>query len=166
MIRSIDDFKVEWLEETKSTTKVFEYLTNESLATKVTTEGRSLGFLAWHIVLSLGEMPSSAGLGVTGPKESDPIPTDSAEILKAYKQVSDYLLQAVSDNWTDRMLDEEIELYGEKWKRGSVLSGLIKHEIHHRAQMTVLMRQAGLKVPGVYGPSREEWVAYGMPEQK
>ena len=26
----------------------------------------------------------------------------------------------------------------------------------------VLMRQAGLKVPGVYGPAREEWTAYGM----
>jgi uncharacterized damage-inducible protein DinB len=41
----------------------------------------------------------------------------------------------------------------------------MSHEIHHRGQMTVLMRQAGLKVPGVYGPSREEWTAYGMPPQ-
>jgi hypothetical protein len=24
------------------------------------------------------------------------------------------------------------------------------------------LRQAGLQVPGVYGPSREEWTAYGM----
>ena len=29
----------------------------------------------------------------------------------------------------------------------------------------VLMRQAGLAVPGVYGPSKEEWGAYGMPAQ-
>jgi uncharacterized damage-inducible protein DinB len=28
--------------------------------------------------------------------------------------------------------------------------------------MTVLMRQAGLKVPGVYGPAREEWTTYRM----
>jgi hypothetical protein len=27
-----------------------------------------------------------------------------------------------------------------------------------------LMRQAGLKVPGVYGPAREEWSLWGMPE--
>jgi hypothetical protein len=27
----------------------------------------------------------------------------------------------------------------------------------------VLMRQAGLSVPGVYGPAREEWAAMGMP---
>jgi uncharacterized damage-inducible protein DinB len=29
--------------------------------------------------------------------------------------------------------------------------------------MTVLMRQAGLVVPGVYGPAREEWAAMNMP---
>ena len=29
----------------------------------------------------------------------------------------------------------------------------------------VLMRQAGLKVPGVYGPAREEWAAMGMPAE-
>ncbi len=28
--------------------------------------------------------------------------------------------------------------------------------------MTVLMRQAGLKVPGTYGPAKEEWGAIGM----
>jgi uncharacterized damage-inducible protein DinB len=39
---------------------------------------------------------------------------------------------------------------------------IIKHIIHHRGQMTVLMRQAGLKVPGVYGPAREEWEKIGL----
>jgi hypothetical protein len=26
----------------------------------------------------------------------------------------------------------------------------------------VLMRQAGLEIPGLYGPSRQEWAAFGM----
>jgi hypothetical protein len=30
--------------------------------------------------------------------------------------------------------------------------------------MTVLMRLAGLKIPGLYGPSKEEWSRYGMKE--
>jgi uncharacterized damage-inducible protein DinB len=38
---------------------------------------------------------------------------------------------------------------------------LVRHEIHHRGQMTVLMRQARLKLPGIYGPSKEEWSKYG-----
>ena len=53
-------------------------------------------------------------------------------------------------------------MYGETWKRGVALEMLIRHEAHHRGQMTVLMRQAGLPVHGVYGPSREEWTAMGM----
>jgi uncharacterized damage-inducible protein DinB len=56
-------------------------------------------------------------------------------------------------------------MYGQEWPRRLVLSGLMHHESHHRGQMTVLMRQAGLKVPGVFGPAREEWAAYGMPTQ-
>jgi hypothetical protein len=30
----------------------------------------------------------------------------------------------------------------------------------------VLMRQAGLSVPGVYGPAREDWAALGLPPQE
>jgi uncharacterized damage-inducible protein DinB len=56
-------------------------------------------------------------------------------------------------------------MYGEQWSRGAVLSALILHQVHHRAQMTVLMRQAGLKVPGLYGPAREEWAAMNLPAQ-
>ena len=57
-------------------------------------------------------------------------------------------------------------MYGETWKRGRTLGALVNHQIHHRGQMTVLMRQAGLEVPGVYGPAKEEWGAYGMPAQE
>lgn len=53
-------------------------------------------------------------------------------------------------------------MYKEKWTIGLTLSILISHQIHHRGQMTVLMRQAGLRVPGVFGPSREEWAEFRM----
>ena len=54
-------------------------------------------------------------------------------------------------------------MYGETWSRGMTLFYLILHQAHHRGQMEVLMRQAGLKVPGIYGPAREEWAAFGIP---
>ena len=53
-------------------------------------------------------------------------------------------------------------MYGMKWARGLTLQMLIVHQAHHRGQMTVLMRHAGLAVPGVYGPAREEWATHGM----
>jgi len=55
------------------------------------------------------------------------------------------------------------EMYGETWARGLTLFYLILHQAHHRGQITVLMRQAGLTVPGIYGPAKEEWAAFGAP---
>jgi uncharacterized damage-inducible protein DinB len=46
------------------------------------------------------------------------------------------------------------------------LGVIVSHQIHHRAQLTIVMRLNGLKVPGVYGPSKEEWTSYGMPAQE
>ncbi|MGA2381636.1 MAG: DinB family protein [Spirochaetia bacterium] len=43
---------------------------------------------------------------------------------------------------------------GGRWTRAGVLASLVKHQIQHRAQMTVLMRQTGIRVPGVYGPAQ------------
>ncbi|MDM7920662.1 MAG: DinB family protein, partial [Pyrinomonadaceae bacterium] len=66
-------------------------------------------------------------------------------------------------NWNDDTLLQEDNMYGETWTRGLTLFYLMAHQADHRGQMTVLMRQAGLPVPGVYGPSKEEWLAHGMP---
>jgi uncharacterized damage-inducible protein DinB len=49
-----------------------------------------------------------------------------------------------------------------EWAKGFSLSMLINHQIHHRGQMTILMRQANLIVTGVYGPAKEEWSQMGM----
>jgi len=38
-----------------------------------------------------------------------------------------------------------------------------EHPAHHRGQMTVLLRQAGMKVPDINGPAMEDWAAYGQP---
>jgi uncharacterized damage-inducible protein DinB len=68
----------------------------------------------------------------------------------------------VRTHLTDDDLARMVPMYGESWSLGQVLLALVVHEIHHRGQMTVLMRQAGLVVPGVYGPAREEWASLGM----
>jgi uncharacterized damage-inducible protein DinB len=107
-------------------------------------------------------MASKTGLSVEGPGEKDAVPDTAAEILAAYKTASSSLLEQVTGKWRDEDLRIEDEMYGEKWVRGFTLKVLVDHEIHHRGQMTVLMRQAGLKVPGIYGPSMEEWDQYGM----
>ncbi len=129
-------------------------------------DGRTLGRIAWHIAQTLPEMGGRTGLEIRGPAEHDPVPSSSAEISARFKEAADSLGNEVRNRWTDGDLDVEDDMYGERWPRGRTLAALLNHQTHHRGQMTVLMRQAGLQVPGVYGPSREEWTAYGMPAQE
>jgi uncharacterized damage-inducible protein DinB len=162
MYRNIQDFLDDWKYENESTMKVFKNLTDASLKQKITPDGRSLGFLAWHIVISLGEMGGKAGLSIIAPVENASVPISALEIVKTYEKAGASIASEVEEKWNDRMLLEQIEMYGEKWTRAATLVSLVKHQVHHRAQMTVLMRQTGLTVPGVYGPSREEWPQLGM----
>lgn len=166
MFRAVEDFLRGWAYETEATVKVFEQLTDESLDQKVSKEGRSLGRIAWHIVQTLPEMGNRTGLGVVGPRESDPTPASAREIRDRFKEAADSLADQVGVRWADGDLEVEDDMYGQRWRRGQTLAALVNHQIHHRGQMTVLMRQAGLKVPGVYGPAKEEWAEYGMLPQE
>ncbi len=162
MIRKIEDFNRDWKYETDSTVTLFKNLTDESLDKKITEDGRSLGFLAWHVITTLGEMPGHVGLKVDAPAIDSEVPSSAAEIVSAFEKAANSVKEEVTKNWTDETLEIEDEMYGETWKRGLTLLYLMMHQTHHRGQMTVLMRQAGLKVNGIYGPAKEEWEAMGL----
>ena len=161
MFISIEQFKQEWQAESDNTRKIFSALTDESLKQPVTEGHRTLGRIAWHIVQTLPEMGGRTGLKVDGPAEDAPVPGSAEKIKQAYDTAAKTLMEQVTENWTDETLDLEDDMFGQKWKRGLSLYLLFKHEHHHRAQMTILMRQAGLKVPGIRGPAKEEWSQYG-----
>jgi len=162
MINSIVSFEHLWSSEVEATQKMLKHLTTASLAQRVDAGGRTLGRLAWHIVLSIPEMMSRTGLPMVGPKEDAPVPATSKEIFAAYNVAAISLLEQIQKHWTDETLKVKVNMYGQQWTRGFTLQSLILHQTHHRGQMTVLMRQAGLDVPGVYGPARQEWAAFGM----
>lgn len=162
MIHSIEEFSAQWEQESNGTRRIMDALTDESLTQAVADDHRTLARMAWHIIGTIPEMGERTGLKLDGPHESDPVPASATEIKQGYDQAAKSLAEQVKKNWTDETLPVEDDMYGETWKRGQTLAILINHEIHHRGQMTVLMRQAGLTVPGVYGPAKEEWVNYGM----
>jgi uncharacterized damage-inducible protein DinB len=163
MFRHLEDFYASWKHEHEATLKLFDRLTDESLHQRVIPDGRTLGFIAWHIVQTLGEMPARTGLSVDAPAEDTPPPSSAAAITAAFAKASDSLVEQIRTHWSDDTLLEEDDMYGEQWTRGVTLLCLVAHHAHHRGQMTVLMRQAGLQPNGVYGPSKEEWAAFGMP---
>jgi uncharacterized damage-inducible protein DinB len=163
MFRKIDDFLKSWEYESQATLKVFRNLTDASLGQRVAADGRSLGFLAWHITITVSELLSRAGVPVRVTEDNDPVPPSAAAIADVYANCARAVVEAVPAAWTDAQLADEIPMYGDTWTKGAALVSLVMHQAHHRGQMTVLMRQAGLKVPGIYGPAKEEWAAMGMP---
>ena len=165
MYRTIEDFKNDWAYESEATSKVFANLTDASLNQRITPEHRTLGFLAWHIVMSLG-MAGEAGLPFEAPGDYTSHPPAGAAVIKStYDKYSAGIIASIDKNWKDANLLEKVQMYGMTWTRGYGLLAMVKHQAHHRGQMTVLMRQAGLLVPGAYGPAKEEWAAAGMEAQ-
>ncbi len=169
MYRRLDDFRAQFQEEVDDTLKVLRAIPESAAAQAVTPAHRDLRRLAWHLVESLVSLPVQLGVTVDGPACDatftclEPVPATMAEITARYARAAASLLQGVA-GWTDGDLLQEETMYGHLvWTKGYSLRALELHQAHHRGQITVLMRQAGLQVPGFYGPSLEEWAALGAP---
>jgi uncharacterized damage-inducible protein DinB len=161
MFTSIQSFVEQWKNESTATTRILNTLTDGSLSQRVAPENRTLGRIAWHIPGTIHEMVSRTGLKFDAVDDEHNVPESAAAIADAYRRTGQALVDAIQSQWTDENLLESSNMYGEQWPNGLTLYLLISHEIHHRGQMTVLMRQAGLRVPGIYGPALEEWLERG-----
>ena len=162
MFTSLASFHASWQYESESTQKLLDCLTDASLSHALYPGGRTVGRLAWHIAQSIPEMLHRTGLAVSGAGEHDAVPSHAADISAAYRTAAASLSEQLRAQWTDATLRETDDMYGEIWPRGMTLDVLIKHQTHHRGQLTVGMRQAGLVIPGMYGPAKEEWTAMGV----
>jgi len=162
MFRTMDDFHLLWGMERALTEQLFRALTDASLSVSVHPDVRTLGRLAGHIVESVEEMGSHLGIGLSHAGEPL-VCTSVADALASYRRNCERFEKGLRDHWTDAMLSGEIPMYGEQWSRSKTLAVVIAHQAHHRSQMTVVMRLAGVPVPGLYGPAKQEWAAMGVP---
>lgn len=163
MYRKTEDFLSDWDYEYKSTLKMIEHVSDEALDVSFNGEVRKISRLIWHMTLTIGEMLHKAGLIVDCPPEDAPLPATKKIQVESYKKAAESALELIKANWNDNTLLLKDNMYGEEWEKGKTLQVLILHQAHHRGQLTVLMRMAGCKVPGIYGPAKEEWVQMGLP---
>lgn len=154
MYRKVEDFIEDWTISAEKTLKVFNAITNEKLNQAIVEGHSTIGWLAWHLVGAAGAYGHFAGLQIPGPGRDEPVPMDVAEIIKAYEKAAE-AYKSEAAKLTDEMLLEEVTGFTGPVARGKFLRGLIDHQTHHRGQMTVLLRQAGLTVPGIMGPTKE-----------
>ena len=162
MYSTLGAFIDDWKSESQSTLKMLDLLTDASLGREVYPGGRTIGRLSWHLAQTIPEMMSRTGLRVSGVGEHDPVPPHAADIASGYRAASASLMEQLHAHWSDSTLAETDDMYGETWSRAVTLAVLIGHQTHHRGQLTVLMRQAGIVVPGIFGPAKEEWTHMGM----
>jgi uncharacterized damage-inducible protein DinB len=156
MYRTIQEFIADWQRESASTQKALDMLTDASLSQRVSPKDRTLGELAWHIATCIHEIMTEAGLKLEAVGDPKAVPSSARQIADAYRSASEGLINAVQSQWTDATLQEVRNMWGMQWPNFVTLNALIRHEIHHRGQLTVLMRQAGLQVPDIYGPARRD----------
>jgi uncharacterized damage-inducible protein DinB len=165
MYLSLSNFKNDWAYEYEATVKVFNNLTNASLTAPMPHNLRSIETLAWHIVHSVSEMINHTELKIEALPQEAPQNLTVTELIYNYKKSCEAFINVINA-WEYNELTVKTPMYGEEWTKGKVLQVILQHQIHHRAQLGVLMRIASLTVPGVYGPSKEEWATMGMEPMK
>ncbi|WP_188206988.1 DinB family protein [Alkalibacillus aidingensis] len=156
MYRTVSDFVADWSQALEGTTMVFEAMTDEQLDQAIVEGHSSLGWLGWHLATSPVFFASVVGIKLETNANPEKVPNQASQIVDTYKQVANELKEKVEQELTDEQLEEKVEGFGTQLPRGAVLRTLIDHQTHHRGQMTVLLRQAGLPVPGVMGPTKED----------
>ncbi|MDW0117659.1 DinB family protein [Sporosarcina thermotolerans] len=154
MYRKVEDYVEDWNASANGTLNVIKAITNDKLDQAIVEGHSTLGWLAWHLVGSVGFFGGLSGLKIEVPAHTEPVPTDVTEIVAAYEKVMASMENEIA-NLTDDSLTERVPAFGTEISRGKLLRTFIDHQTHHRGQMTVLLRQAGLAVPGVMGPTKE-----------
>ena len=150
LFTNIDAFITALDVERAATVAVLERLTDGSLPVGFAPGLRTVGATAWHLPRSLVSISAQIDLHLDADVPEAAPPT-AAAILEAYVRVAGSLRAAVA-SWTDDALLMVDDVYGTPWARGHTLRVMLDHEIHHRGQLTVLMRRAGLEPPPIYGP--------------
>ena len=155
----------EFDQEMTATRRVLERVPEEKFAWKPHAKSFSLGNLASHVVNMLGWTVDTMektefDLDSVTPEEMNKAAKTRAELLewfdanvpkaRAALQKSDSEYQV---SWT---LKKGSQSFFTMPRYTCVRSFCLNHIVHHRAQLTVYLRENDVPVPGLYGPSADE----------
>ncbi|MCF3941941.1 DinB family protein [Oceanobacillus alkalisoli] len=156
MYRKVDDFLQDWQDASSETLRVLEAMTDEKLDQAIIEGHNTLRWLGWHLATAPAYFAGLLGLELSNAGDAGKLPSTAKEIAEGYQSVSKELAEKVSKEFSDKHLTEKVDQHGRPTAGGAILRTLIDHQTHHRGQITVLLRQAGLNVPGVMGPTKED----------
>jgi len=156
MYRNLNDFIQEWEKNCTGTLAIFESITDEKKHAAIVEGHSSLESLSWHLTTAPAYFMGQVGLALDVELNPKNTPSTIGEIISTYKAASENVVKAAKENLSDEKLLTEVNSHGHLTPIGAMLRLMVDHQTHHRAQMQVLLRQAGLPVPGVMGPTKED----------
>ena len=147
-----------WRYEHALTAKMIRAVPASSIGMQPHEKSRSARDLCWHMAEAERFFVAQC-LSVEVPGENPvpkgaPLPTPTA-IADAFDR-SHAALAAATEQKGAAWFAEVVDFFKTKMSRAAVLELMIRHEVHHRGQLTVYLRLAGAKVPSTYGGSADE----------
>jgi len=149
-------------QEAATTRRVLERVPNDRLGWKPHDRSMSLGQLALHVAMVPGAVAELSQVSpVPVPTFVQPSPSSAAELVptlddsvaRAKRVLGSIDDAALGRIW--RVMDGDREVMA--IPVGALLrSIMLNHWYHHRGQLCVYLRQVGIPVPSVYGPSADE----------
>ena len=149
-------------QEAQTTRRVLERVPNDRLSWKPHDRSMSLGQLALHIASVPGAIAEISQISpFPVPTFEQPAAQSAAELVPALEQSLEKartILRRLDDAdlakvW--RVMDGDREVMA--IPVGAVLRTImLNHWYHHRGQLSVYLRQVGVPVPSIYGPSADE----------
>jgi uncharacterized damage-inducible protein DinB len=149
-------------QEARTTRRVLERVPGDRLGWKPHDRSMSLGQLALHVATipgAIAEISQKSPFPI--PQFTQPSASSAEELVPALEQSVARAKQilggmdaaSLSNIW--RVVDGEREVLA--LPVGAVLrSIMLNHWYHHRGQLAVYLRQVGVPVPSIYGPSADE----------
>jgi len=158
----IDGMLMELEQEARTTRRVLERVPGDQLGWKPHKKARTLGELALHVASTPGVVATIASQSeIQDPEFKDATPKSAAELIPALDEsvaTARRLLGSMDDatlNGTWRMKRNGHEILA--MPRVAVLrSIMLNHWYHHRGQLSVYLRELGVPIPSIYGPSADE----------
>jgi len=149
-------------QEAQTTRRVLERVPDDRLGWKPHDRSMSRGQLALHIATMPGTIAELSRLSPFPlPKFEQPSAATAAELVPALEQSvakATTILRGMDDAdlaqmW--RVVDGDREVMAIP-VGGMLRMIMLNHWYHHRGQLSVYLRQVGVPVPSIYGPSADE----------
>ena len=158
----IDALLQEMDQEARTTRRVLERVPQAHLAWKPHEKAMTLGQLAMHVAVVPGAVAAGAAQPeIQRPIFAQPSISDVRELLplldeslaKARTLLGQFSDEEMQATW--RLMDGERTLLAVP-RAAFVRSIMLNHWYHHRGQLSVYLRELGVPLPSIYGPSADE----------